>query len=123
MFHISLRRALSFNLFNVKNSRIPPNNSKPSPKVILILSVTGVIALAGTITFDFNSLANQASDAIVQNYMNGLLSGTEKVTVTGAIADKTYNGDGHVARHQATEKLHSPSATLMAPRLTARRSL
>lgn len=54
-----------------------------------MMTSAGVLSLAGTIAFDFNSLANQTNDAVVQNYMNGLLSG---------IADKTHNGDRHIVR-------------------------
>ena len=58
-------------------------------RFILMMTSAGVLSLAGTIAFDFNSLANQTNDAVVQNYMNGLLSG---------IADKTHNGDRHIVR-------------------------
>jgi hypothetical protein len=43
-------------------------------------------------TFDFNSLADNASNAAVQTYMRTIISGTN---VTGSGASKTYNGDGH----------------------------
>lgn len=44
-------------------------------------------------TFDFNSLANNASNSAVQSYMQGIIAGT---SVTGSGASKTYTGDGHV---------------------------
>jgi hypothetical protein len=44
-------------------------------------------------TFDFNSLADNASNAAVQTYMRGIIAGTN---VSGSGASKTYNGDGHV---------------------------
>lgn len=56
----------------------------------------GVSAYAGSVTFDFNSLSSGASSATIQTYMNGVLGCTACVTVTGAVADQTYNGDGHV---------------------------
>lgn len=56
----------------------------------------GVSAYAGSVTFDFNSLSSGASSGTIQTYMNGVLGCTACVTVTGAVADQTYNGDGHV---------------------------
>ncbi len=56
----------------------------------------GVSAYAGSVTFDFNSLSSGASSATIQTYMNGVLGCTACVTVTGAVADKTYNGEGYV---------------------------
>jgi hypothetical protein len=53
-------------------------------------------AQAGTITFDFGSLSNGASNAQIQTLMNSLLPAGESVTVTGAVASNNYNGDGHV---------------------------
>jgi len=54
---------------------------------------------ATTITFDFNSLSNGASDSSVQTYMRNQISGSipgGSVTVTGAVASNSYTGDGHV---------------------------
>jgi hypothetical protein len=56
----------------------------------------GVSAYAGSVTFDFNSLSSGASSATIQNYMDSVLACAACVTVTGAVADQTYNGDGHV---------------------------
>jgi hypothetical protein len=53
-------------------------------------------AQAGSITFDFGSLSNGASDAQIQTFMNSLLPAGESVTVTGAVASNSYNADGHV---------------------------
>ena len=55
-----------------------------------------VSAQAGSITFDFGSLGNGASDSAIQTFMNNLLPVHDSVTVTGAVASNTYNGDGHV---------------------------
>lgn len=54
-------------------------------------------AYAGTVTLNFNSLANGASDSQVQANMNSQLSAGQHVTVTGAAATNTWNADGHVA--------------------------
>jgi hypothetical protein len=56
---------------------------------------------AAPITFNFNTLASGApssggigANASIQNYMNSVL-GCVCVTVTGAVADRTYNGEGY----------------------------
>jgi len=58
------------------------------------------IASATSVTFNFNGLAENASTTQIQNYMNGILTGAGctgcTVTVSGAFADTTWNGDGHV---------------------------
>jgi hypothetical protein len=53
---------------------------------------------AAAVTFDFNSLADGATLAQVQAYMNSVLAanGGGSVTVTGALGEKNYTGDGHV---------------------------
>lgn len=56
----------------------------------------GESAHAGSITFDFNALANGANNTSVQTYMNGALGGGQSVIVTGSQASTNYNGDGHV---------------------------
>jgi PEP-CTERM motif len=53
-------------------------------------------AQAGSITFGFGSLADGASDAQIQNFMNTLLPVGESVAVTGAVASNSYTADGHV---------------------------
>ena len=53
-------------------------------------------AQAGTITFDYGSLANGASNSQIQTFMNSLLPAGTSVTLTGAVASNNYNGDGHV---------------------------
>jgi hypothetical protein len=53
-------------------------------------------AQAGSITFDFGSLSDGASNNQIQTFMNSLLPGGASVTVTGAIASNSYNADGHV---------------------------
>jgi hypothetical protein len=61
----------------------------------------GMSARADQFTFNFNSLASGAPasggigiNASIQNYMNNVLGGNY-VTVIGAVADKTYNGEGY----------------------------
>ena len=46
--------------------------------------------------FNFNSLAAGATPTQINNYMNGVLGCGGCVTVTGAAADRTYNGEGFV---------------------------
>jgi hypothetical protein len=62
----------------------------------------GMSARADQFTFNFNSLASGAPasggvgiNASIQNYMNNILGGNY-VNVIGAVADKTYNGEGFV---------------------------
>jgi len=54
------------------------------------------VVKADTFTFNFNSLASGASASAIATYMDGVMSCSNCVTVTGAVADQTYNGDGHV---------------------------
>jgi PEP-CTERM motif len=56
-------------------------------------------ALAASISFNFNPLADEATNAQVQTYMQGVLSSVVSgatVTVSGAKAEQEYTGDGHV---------------------------
>jgi hypothetical protein len=46
--------------------------------------------------FNFNSLSSGAGTSSIQTYMNGVMGCSNCVTVTGAVADRTYNGEGHV---------------------------
>ena len=61
---------------------------------LLCMAAAAVSAQAG-ITFNYGSLANNATDAQIQSFMNGKLSGGASVTVTGAVASNSYTGDGH----------------------------
>jgi len=56
----------------------------------------GMSANAKTVTFDFNALSSGATSSAIQTYMDGVLGCKNCVTVTGAVADQKYNGDGHV---------------------------
>jgi len=63
----------------------------------LFLLAGSLPASAGTVVFNFNSLASGADNNAIQTYMNTLLAGSATVTVSaGAVADQGYNGDGHV---------------------------
>ncbi len=66
--------------------------------VALCLLGTSMSAEAGTVTFDFNSLASGVGSGGIQTYMQSLLTGGATVSVTAgaAMTSKTYNGDGHV---------------------------
>jgi hypothetical protein len=73
---------------------------RSSSSVILIVGglafLVAASAQAGTITFDFGSLSDGASNNQIQTFMNSLLPGGASVTVTGAVASNSYNADGHV---------------------------
>lgn len=59
----------------------------------------GATARAATIDFNFNTLAEGATNAQVQTYMNGVLASVipgASVVVTGSKASQAYNGDNHV---------------------------
>jgi hypothetical protein len=69
----------------------------------LVLGAAMALSIAGrshadTITFDFNSLSDGASNTKVSNYMNNTLndSGLGTVVVKGAVAERNYTGDNHV---------------------------
>ena len=53
-------------------------------------------ASATSVTFDYGSLANGATDTRIQSYMNSQLGANGSVTVTGAVGSNSYNADGHV---------------------------
>ena len=61
-----------------------------------MLAAACTSAQAAIITFDFNSLANGASNAQIQTFMNSVLPAGTSVTVTGAVASNSYDADGHV---------------------------
>ena len=72
----------------------------------LLAAVAGIIAAAAvthpapadaaSVTFGYGSLANNATDAQIQSYMNTKLGSNGSVIVTGAIGSNDYNADGHV---------------------------
>jgi hypothetical protein len=79
-------------------------------KHLLLSSASAVVALtvaspafAGTITLDFGSLVNTATDAQIQSYIDGLLPSGDSVVVTGAAGSCNtspftcpYSADGHI---------------------------
>ena len=72
------------------------------PVIAAVASVAVVAALnpapadAGSLTFAFGALSNNATDTQIQNYMNTQLGSNGTVTVTGAVGSDSYNADGHV---------------------------
>lgn len=63
--------------------------------LIFLAISAGISARADTI-FDFNSLVSGANSSSIQSYMDGVAGCASCVTVTGAVADQTYNGEGYV---------------------------
>jgi hypothetical protein len=69
---------------------------------VLVLGSMGISAHAGSVTFNFNSLAENATAAQIQTYMTSTLQAvcaTCTVTIAGAYADTTYgnnSGNNHV---------------------------
>src|SRR4051812_6156105 len=63
--------------------------------------LAGIFAVASqpahAVTFNFNTLLDNATNTQVQTYMNGILSGASSgsVTVTGSLGEKNYTGDNH----------------------------
>jgi len=53
-------------------------------------------AHADSFTFNFSSLSSGESASQIAAYMDTVLGCKSCVTVTGAVVDHTYNGDGHV---------------------------
>src|SRR5882672_5685517 len=45
---------------------------------------------------NFNTLAAGDDNTAIKNYMNSVLGAGSVLSVTGAVASKCYNGDGHV---------------------------
>lgn len=89
---------------------------------LLMLGGT-VSAQAATYTFNFNSLAATTASTsttnaslAIQNYMDGVLTADGckgcSVTVSGAVADTTYNGDGHVVGSKVGTNTTYTSLTL-----------
>ncbi len=63
---------------------------------LMIFGVGLASAFAGSVLFNYNSLATGSNNAAVQNYMNGLLAPGQSVIVTGSKSADNYTGDGHV---------------------------
>jgi hypothetical protein len=64
---------------------------------IMAASVTWPEPAAATaVSFAYGALADGATDAQIQSYMNAQLSSYGSVTVSGAVASGSYNADGHV---------------------------
>jgi len=67
--------------------------------IVLLVLGASLPVYADGITFDFNSLSSGANAAAIAAYMTKVLQASGCVgctaTVTGAVADQTYNADGH----------------------------
>jgi hypothetical protein len=67
---------------------------------VFVLVGTGAPVNAAPIVFDFNTLADGASNTKVQQYMQAIILAelglANGVTVTGSKAEKNYTGDNHV---------------------------
>src|SRR3974377_1804608 len=77
---------------------LPLRRSSRAIPIVGGLAFLGAVASAqaGSMTFDFGSLANGASDSQTQTFMNTLLPVGASVTVTGAVGSNSYSADGHV---------------------------
>jgi hypothetical protein len=75
--------------------------------VALALGAASSMAQADTLTpFNFNSLADGATNASIQSYMQSLLPSGWTITVTGAIAEQNYTGDDHVVGNTYNGSTH-----------------
>lgn len=98
-------------------------------KRLLLSSAAAVVALmvaspafAGTITLDFGSLANTATNAQIQSYIDNLLPSGDAVLVTGAAGSCNTGGKGVPIRRivissapsAATPSRHTPLPIKMA---------
>ncbi len=72
-------------------------------------------AAAGTVTFAYGSLADNATDATIQSFMNTALSGIGSVAVTGAVASDSYNADGHVTGPSSRDGANSYTLANLDP--------
>jgi len=70
----------------------------------LTATVVATPVAAGSIILDFNSLNNGDNNSLVQTYINNAV-GAGKITVTGAVADKTYNGENRVNKNSLGQYL------------------
>jgi len=82
---------------------IVPRYLKPgfvSTLLLLCLGAVSVKADSTSVTFSFNSLSANETAGQIATYMDGVLAAAGctgcTVTVTGAVADQTWNADGNV---------------------------
>jgi len=71
--------------------------------VLVLAATSGPLTYAGSITFNFNSVAyaNGDQSTAIANYMDTLVCpGHSCVQVTGAMTDRTWSGDSHVVGAQ-----------------------
>lgn len=83
---------------------------------ILLFLGTAAVASATSVTFNFNSLGENANSSAIASYMNSVLSTAGctgcSVTVTGAVADTTYDGENHATGPSSIGSLATKSLTL-----------
>jgi hypothetical protein len=91
-----------------------------------MIAATGVPASATSVNFSFgtqtingnviNGLSSNASASAIATYMNSVLTAAGcvgcSVTVSGGVADQTYNGDGHVTGPGSGSSAGKKSLTL-----------
>ena len=95
------------------------NSKAVSVAGFVIFLGAGISAHADTFTFSFDPLSAYApsqgggntATSSIQGYMQSLLKPGQTVTVTGGVADQTYNGEGYVVG-PGTDKNHMTSLTL-----------
>ncbi|HEY3911979.1 MAG TPA: PEP-CTERM sorting domain-containing protein [Stellaceae bacterium] len=63
---------------------------------LVTMGLSAPPAVAGSVTFGYGSLSNNATDAQIQNLMNSALGTNGSVTVAGAVGSNSYNADGNV---------------------------
>lgn len=67
----------------------------------MLFCASAISARAADLLFDFNTLTSGSNASAIAIYMDNVLGGAcainhNCVTVTGAVADRTYNGENHV---------------------------
>ncbi len=77
-------------------NRIPPVGAAILAGALAVAALAPAPAAAGSVTFAYGSLNDNATDAQIQTYMNSALGASGSVTVTGAVGSNSYNADGHV---------------------------
>jgi hypothetical protein len=64
--------------------------------ILVVAAANPDPAKAASVTFAYGSLADNATNAQIQSYMNTQLGANGSVTVTGAVGSNDDNADGHV---------------------------
>ncbi|HLH00530.1 MAG TPA: hypothetical protein VKX49_29770 [Bryobacteraceae bacterium] len=61
-----------------------------------LLFCASAVSARADFLLNFNSLSSGSNSTAIANYIDGVLGCVGCVTVTGAVADRTYNGENHV---------------------------